>query len=42
MKTLLFYQEPKAELWETIPDILCDSNDSWGNEGLVEGEPWSF
>lgn len=36
------YRIPLAEISGVLPDILCQSPDSWGNEGLEQGEPWTF
>lgn len=36
------YRVPLTVFGEALPDILCESPDNWGNEGLEPGEPWTF
>lgn len=36
------YRIPLSEFSDVLPDILCQSPDEWGNEGLQEGQPIVF
>lgn len=36
------YRIPLSDVSGALPDILCESPKDWGNEGLSEGDPWTF